>query len=78
MATGLGLRQDEPQVDGSAEGKGVDLDSRLGTPLTVVVVVAQGKVKYFWPDIHDSTVLALALSNCGMIQGATVPDGRTQ
>ena len=47
MATGLGLRQDEPQVDGSAGGKGVDLDSRLGTPLTVVVVGGTGQGEVF-------------------------------
>ena len=28
VATGLGLRQDEPQVERSAEGKGLDPDSR--------------------------------------------------
>jgi hypothetical protein len=28
MATGLGLRQDEPQVERSAGGKGPDPDSR--------------------------------------------------
>ena len=52
VATGLGLRQVEPQVERSAGGKGPDLDSRLETLLTVVVVVAQGKAKYFWLDIH--------------------------
>jgi hypothetical protein len=40
--------------------------SRLETPLTVVVVVAQGKAKYFWLDIHAQyrTCLSLIKLRC--------------
>lgn len=46
--------------------------SRLETPLTVVVVVAQGKAKLFWLDIHG-LVLAKPYQFAITMQGATIP-----